>query len=244
MKLNTDEIMGKRRIIDKSIQPMSTIQNITPANFTIARQTPAYGAIVMGDYRGAARFLDLDKMVVQPLVVAEQQYIMGILDGREEGYDIVTVSVPVTAVATTLLSGALTVPAGELWYVNCVRMNCPGDVAGGAGFTLNWHCNLWTDRVGASAYGQPFRTAAVALASVDPSGAIFTHVVPAGGAIQQLDEFGDIATAWSMVNKIPMLRLPANTVITFTVLSDTGLVAVATASTLSVHGAMAKILVT
>jgi len=242
MKLSTEEIMGKRRIIDKSIQPMSTIQNITPANFTVARQTPAYGAIVMGDYRGAARFLDLDKMVVQPLISAEREYILGILDGREAGYDIVTVTHPATSPIATLLTGALTVPADELWYVNCIRMNCPGDAV--AGFTLNWHCDLWTDRVGASAFGQPFRTAAVALAGVDPSGVIQTHIAPAGGAIQQLDEFGDIATAWSMVNKIPMLRLPANTVITFTVLSDTGLVAVATASTLSVHGAMAKILVT
>lgn len=232
--------MGKQRLVDKSIQPMATVQNVTPANFTIAAQTPAYGAVVLGDYKGAARFLDLDKMVNQPLVSAEEKYILGILDGREAGYDIVTVTHPATSPIATLLTGTLTVPAGEVWYVNAIRMDCPSDAV--AGFTLNWHCSLWTDRVGASALGQPFRTAAVALASAFPVG-IATHVAPGGGAIQNLDEFGEIATAWLITNKTPLLRLPAGAVLTFTVLTDTGIVAVATASTLSVHGAMGRLLV-
>ena len=233
--------MGKDKVVDKTIRPQTTLTSLTPAIVTAGQAVGALGNLPVGYYKGSAAFWDLGLAVNEPNVYAEQQYILGILDGREEGYDLVTVNAPVTAVAGTLLTGTLTVPAGELWYVNCVRMNCAGDVT--AGFTLNWHCTLWTDRIGASALGQPFRTAAIALASIDPSGAIFTHVVPGGVAIQQLDEFGEIATAWSMINKIPMLRLPATAVITFTVLTDTAVPTAITASTLTLHGAMAKVLV-
>ena len=162
----------------------------------------------------------------------------GILSGREEAYDLVTVNAPITTVANTLLIGTLTVPVGELWYVNAVRMACPADVT--AGFTMNWACTLWTDRVAAAVIGQTFHSPAAALANLL---GLTTTVAPGGLAIAQLDEFGENSTAWLVSNKVPLLRLPAGTVITFTVLPDTAAVTVATACTLGVFGAMAKILV-
>lgn len=231
--------MGKQRV--KEVAPMSTtLTNLTPATVTGGLAANQMGRIPIGVYKGQAAFWDLNLAVNEPLVLTEQKYILGILDGREEAYDLRTLTLPLLAVAGTALTGTLTVPTGELWLVNCIRMNCPGDAT--AGFTLNWSCDMWTDRIGASGAGQPFRTAAVALASAVPAG-IATHVAPAGGAIQQLDEFGEIATAWLFTNKVPLLRLPAGTVITFSVLSDTAAPTVVTACTLSVHGAMAKILV-
>ncbi|MCJ7744029.1 MAG: hypothetical protein MUO99_05665, partial [Dehalococcoidales bacterium] len=72
---------------------------------------------------------------------------------------------------------------------------------------------------------------------------IATHVNPAGAAIENLDEFGEISLAWLITNKNPLLRLPAGTIITFTVLTDTAPPTVATACTLSLHGYMGKRLV-
>ncbi len=234
--------MGTDTLVDKTIDPrtisaLSTVTNLTPAQATADRAVGSLGVVNIGVYKGVAAFFDLDKLANQPLVNAEQQYILGILDGREEDYDVQTLTLPLLAVAGTALAGTLTVPVGELWYVNCIRLDCPADAT--AGFTLNWSCSLWTDRIGTAAAGQPFRTAAMALASAG----IATHVAAGGLAIQQLDEFGEIATAWAVTNKPPLLRLPAGTILTFAVLSDTAAPTIATACTLSVHGYMAKILV-
>ncbi len=234
--------MGKDRLKDKTIRPLTTLTNLTPGMVTAGLNINALGRLPMGNYKGAVAFWDLDKAVNQPLVQAEPAYIDGILSGREAGYDLVTVTIAAAAIATTRGSGAITVPTGELWYVNAISMSCPGDAV--AGFTMNWHVDFWTDRVGALGFGQPFHSPAHALANaVDPTNVLTTHVAPGGGAINHLDEFGPIATAWNIANKVPLLRLPAGTVITFTVLTDTGAAAVATACTLGVFGAMGKILV-
>lgn len=240
--------MGKDRLVDKTIDPSkispltTAITNLTPAQATAGRSTGDIGIVPIGVYKGVPAFFDLDKQNNQPLVHAEPKYILGILSGREAGYDLVTVNHAAAVVAGTLGIGTITVPAGELWYVNAISMNCPGDAV--AGFTMNWYCSLWTDRVGALGIGQPFHSPAHALANaVDVGNVLTTHVGPGGGAINQLDEFGEISTAWLISNKVPLLRLPAGTVITFTVLTDTGVVAVATACTLGVFGSMARILV-
>jgi len=235
--------MGKQRVTDKVIKPEDLVRAMQTGSLTTAQAQQLYnGFMPVGDYKGVAAIFDLDKMVNQPLVLAEQPHILGILSGREAAYDLVTVTHAVAIAAGTLGVGTLTVPTGELWLVNAISMNCPGDAV--AGFTMNWYCSLWTDRVGALGYGQPFHNPAHALANlVDAGNALATHVAPAGGAINQLDEFGEVATAWLISNKVPLLRLPAGTVITFTVLTDTGAVAVATASTLGVFGTIAKVLV-
>lgn len=223
-----------------SMKPLTSLSSLTPGQ-VIPNATQA-GVIPIGNYKGVAAFWDLDKANNQPLVQAEPMYIEGILSGREAAYDLVTVTHIAAIVAGTLGQGTITVPAGELWYVNAISMNCPGDAA--AGFTMNWYCSLWTDRVGALGLGQPFHAPAHALANfLDPGNPITTHVIPGGGAINQLDEFGEISLAWIISNKAPLLRMPAGTVITFTVLTDTAPVAVATACTLGVFGSMAKVLV-
>jgi len=229
MKLNVDEIMGKRRTVDKSIQPMATVQNITPANFTIAALTPAYGAVVIGDYKGAARFLDLNKLVNLPLVWAEQQHILGILDGREEGYDLKTLTVANTAPLGTSYSGALTVPSGEVWYVNAVQVVLD-TTASAHGLTANWHLDKWTDRAATpSAHGQPFYA---------------TNLVQAaGGTTTTLAEFGPIATAWLITNKTVLLRLPAGAVLTFAITTTTAPATAAVANTLILKGFVTPALV-
>lgn len=227
MELN--QIMGKQRLINKSIQPMSTVQNVTPANFTIARQTPAYGAIVMGDYKGAARFLDLNKMVNLPLVWAEQQHILGILDGREEDYDLETLTVANAAAIGTGYSGTLTVPSGEVWYVNAVQVVLD-TTASAHGLTANWHCSLWPDRAATpSTHGQPFYG---------------TNLVQAaGGTTTTLAEFGPIATAWLITNKTVLLRLPAGAVITFAITTTTAIATAAVANTIILKGFRTEALV-
>lgn len=232
--------MGKQDVKDKTITPQAILGALQSGSITIAQAMAMYnGVMPIGDYKGVASIFDLDKLVNQPLVSIEQQYIEGILSGREEDYDLQTITVPVTAAAGVIISDTITVPAGELWYVNAIRMACPGDLT--AGFTMNWHCSLWTDRAAVpSAFGQSFHSVAAVLGNLV---GLTTHVAPAGAAIANLDEFGPIATAWLASNKVPLLRLPAGAVLTFTVLPDTALPTAATACTFQVYGALAKILV-
>jgi len=229
--------MGAKVIVDKTnrIVPLSTVGSLTPNSFVVsATNIAAYGALVMGNYKGALAFLDLNKLGNEPLVHAEQQYIAGILNGREEGYDLRTITIPAASPVGTALTGSLIVPAGPPLYINAVQMFVPFDVT--AGVTVNWNCSLWTDRAATpSAFGQPFRTLAQALAATN---------CPAGGPnLNNLDEFGPVATAWAVTNKVPLLRLTPGAVITFTVLTDTAISTAAMACTLSLHGAVGKVLV-
>lgn len=220
--------MGKQKLVDKSIQPMATIASITPANFTVATHTPAYGAIVLGDYKGSARFLDLNKLVNEPLVWAEQQHILGILDGREEDYDLQTLTITLAEIAGTAHTATFTVPSGEVWYLNRVVGTLPA--SGGANIiTYNWRCNLWTDRAATpSTAGQAFHAADVNFG--------------AGGGTQ-FDDFGIEAVWWNLTNQQVMLRLPAGTIITCT-FTNTGVGAAATVlATCQMYGFIGKSLV-
>jgi hypothetical protein len=214
--------MGKQKLADKTINPMTAISSISPASFVVGSQIPAYGAIVLGDYKGSAAFIDLDKLVNKPLVLVEQQHILGILDGREEGYDLRTITVPNGAVNGTAYTGTLTVPAGEVWYLNAV-VTLLDTTASAHGLTGNWHCSKWTDRAATpSAYGQPFYGANLVRA--------------AGGATTWWAEFGPIATAWLITNKTVLLRLPSGTVLTFAITLTTANATAAVACTLSLNG--------
>jgi len=225
--------MGEQKRVVKTISPLQ-LTSLTPASVTQGRATNSWGVITIGSYKGAAAFFDLDKLANQPLVNAELQYILGILDAREEAYDLRTLTIPIASPAGFAMTGALTVPAGVVWYINAVRMFVPFDAT--AGVTVNWHCSLWTDRAAVpSTAGQPFRSAAEALA--------VTNCPPGGPNLVQLDEFGPIATAWLITNKVPLLRLPAGIIITFTVLVDTAPATAAIACTLGLYGAIGKTLV-
>ncbi|GAI45194.1 unnamed protein product, partial [marine sediment metagenome] len=167
------------------------------------------------DYKGIAAILDLDLLVKQPLVEAERMHILGLLDGREGNYDSVSLTTVAGEVATTR-TGTLTVPTGEVWFINSVVTTIPANCVG------NWHCSLWTDRVAASVLGQPFHAAVLA-----PG--------------EHRDEFSTVGGVWLITNKGVELRLPAGAVITF-VMTSVPAVALVT-GTLLLYGWVGKVLV-
>jgi hypothetical protein len=166
---------------------------------TGAAKIPAFPVAGWDPSDGIVKILNLG-CLVWPLVQAERLHTLGLLDGREEDYDMQTVTIPTAAQIGAIVTGQLTVPAGEVWFLHAVSMTLPADVGGSP--TMNWHCDLWTDRVGASPYGQPFHATAV-------------NFSPGGGT--QYDEFGYPAPFWVLTNKPEPLRLPAGKKITFVV---------------------------
>jgi hypothetical protein len=193
--------MGRQKVVDKTIKPLQVgLTTLNPAAVTGGRAANTLGMIPIGNYKGAAAFIDLDKLANQPLVLAEQLHIQGILDGREEGHDLVTITNPAGALVGTQVRGRLTVPAGEVWYISGVVLTIPADAA--AIIAANWRCSLWADRAATpDPDGQAFHGAAIA------------DVAPAGAGIVQYDEFGPWTTLVAITNKTVLLRLPAGAVI-------------------------------
>ncbi|GAJ09193.1 unnamed protein product, partial [marine sediment metagenome] len=149
--------MGKQDVKEKTIDPIKALQT---GNMTTAQAQQMFnGVMPIGDYKGVASILDLDALVKQPLVLAEQKHILGILDGREADYDLSSISLA-AGIAGTFATGSLTVPLGEVWYISTVQLFHPSLGAGNQG-GANWYCSLWTDRAATpSAFGQPFHSAA------------------------------------------------------------------------------------
>jgi len=197
--------MGKEKVVDKTIHPMSTLTSLTPAMVTGGIPVNQIGNLPIGYYRGAAAFWDLDYAVKQPLVWAEQQHILGILSGREEDYDLQTVGVVLAEVIGTAHIAQLTVPTGELWFVQGIETTIPAS-GGVSQYGTNWYCSLWTDRVGALGYGQPFW-------GVEQLSAV--------GGSNWFDEFGVAPNIFAVSNKQAVLRAPAGTVFTFIVTTRT-----------------------
>ena len=210
------ENMGKQRVVDKTISPLKVLKALQAGSITIAQAQQMFnGVMPIGDYKGIAAILDLDLLVKQPLIDAERKHILGLLDGREAGYDSVSLTT-VAGEAATAHPGVLTVPDGELWFVKDVVMTVPANCVG------NWHCSLWTDRVGASALGQPFYAAAQGV------GAHRAEFSAAGGV-------------WVITNKSLELRAPAGTVFTY-VMTSVPVVGLVT-GTLQIYGWLGKPLV-
>lgn len=220
--------MGKKELVDMAIHPMQTLYNLTPALSTEGRARGSIGYAPFGYYRGVAAFWDLDKAVVQPLVLAEQQYVAGILSGREEDYDLQTVGVTLAEVIGTAHTATLTVPAGELWFVQAIETTVPAS-GGVSQYGTNWFCDMWTDRVGALGLGQAF------------NGAEQLHAFGGGNTF---DEFGVAPNIFAVENKQPMLRAPAGTVFTFIVTTRTLACDLAINITFQVWGFLGKLLVT
>lgn len=194
--------MGKQRLVNKAISPQELARALAAGDITFAEAQQMYsGVIPIGDYKGGAAAFDIDLMVKQPLVEAEQKHILGILDGREEDYDKQTITIPEDAAKNSVVAEDLTVPDSEVWYVTVVELTTPADAGGRP--AINWHCSLWTDRAETpSTYGQPFHS--------DP----LSH---AGGLGDTwYDEFHPGSPFFAATNYPVMLRLPAGTVITFT----------------------------
>ena len=229
MREEEEVAVGKQSVVDKAIKPMSTttLTNLTPALVTSGTPYTQLGSLPIGYYKGAAAFWDLDLAVNQPNVLAERQHILGNLDGREEDYDLQTLAITLAEAIGTAHVATLTVPAGEVWFVNSVLTTIPA--SGGANvITANWNCSLWTDRVGTAAAGQPF------------------HPVPfnfgVGGGAQQ-DEFQAPGPVWLITNKSVELRLPAGTIITVSFLNTVAVAAATVAATFQLYGWVGKTLV-
>ncbi len=199
--------MGKDRVVNKDIgfnEAMDkVVKGLQSGSYSTAQIQQMFpGVIPMGDYKGYGALWDIDLAVKQPLVAAEQLHILGILDGRLEGHDLVTVTIPNGALANAVFRGSLVVPAGQVWFVTAVETVTPADDGGTP--AINWACSLWTDPAATpDPAGQPFH-------------AIPKSATPAGDTF--LDEFHwtamrDLAAVVE-TNKPVALRLPAGAVIT------------------------------
>lgn len=223
MQIETISPQGKQRVVDKTIRPFTTLSTVSPMD--VIKNALQSGVLPIGDYKGVPAFWDLDKAVIQPLVLAEQLHILGIIDGRTEDTDLQTQAVTAAEAITTVHTATLTVPAAEVWFINAVENVIPA--SGGANIvTVNWRCSLWPDSV--STAGQAFHVADVNLG--------------VGGGTQW-DEFGVIPLLWAATNKPVALRLPGGTILTFT-FTNTVAVAAATVNCISrIYGYKGKKLV-
>jgi len=217
--------MGERKIVDKSVGPAEIVRALQTGNITIAQAQQMFnGVMPIGDYKGAAAILDLDALVKQPLVLAEQLHVLGNLDGGTEDTDLQTITVPAGALATAVVSETLEVPAGEVWYINAVVGTCLADATGT--IVYNWRCSLFPDALG-SELGGLYHTNWIA--------------TPLG---PQYDEFSAIATLFAVGNKPMPLRLPAGATITGQLMNAAGAAAATgVTGTLQLYGWRGKPLV-
>jgi hypothetical protein len=219
------ENMGRQRLVNKTVGPAEIIKALQTGSITTAQAQAMFnGVIPIGDYKGVAAILDLDKLVVQPLVWPEQLHILGNLDGATEDTDLQTITVPAGALATAVVGETLTVPAGEVWYINAVVGTCLADATGT--IVYNWRCSLFPDALG-SPLGGVYHTNWIA--------------TPLG---PQFDEFSAIATLFAVGNKPIPLRLPAGATITGQLMNAAGAAAATgVAGTLQLYGWRGKALV-
>lgn len=219
--------MGDRKLVNQVIDPADAIAALQAGAMTFAQAQRAFnGVFIVGKHKGVPVSLDITTLV-EPLVLAEQLHILGLLDGREEDYDKQTITIPSGAAKDAQVAEQLTVPAGLVAFITAVELVTPADQGGTP--AINWHCSLWTDRAATpSAYGQPFHVAAL---SNSPGGGTFW------------DEFVPPANWWAATNKPVVLRLPAGTVITFVATNLTAAATANMACTARLYGYIGKSLV-
>lgn len=197
-----DEALGKQRVVDKTLKALTTtLTSLTPATVTAGTNANQLGYMPIGVYKGAAAFWDLNLAVNEPNVQAELLHILGNLDGGTEDFDLQTITVG-AVVAGVIVTETLTVPVGEVWFINGVVGTCVADATGTV--VYNWRCSLFPDAA-ANVLGGVYHTAWVA--------------TPLG---PQLDEFGAIATVFAIGNKPVPLRLPAGTTISGQLMNAAG----------------------
>jgi len=91
------------------------------------------GRFSLGYFRGVPAFIDLDKLVIQPLVLAEKAYALDRVDSRNG----VEVTVANGAAVGAVAADEIEVPAGEVWYLNRLSVTCPAaDATGTASFNI------------------------------------------------------------------------------------------------------------
>ena len=217
--------MGKQDLVDKTIRPLE----VTPLQ---AQYTPMYalgrgeGAFSLGYFRGAPAFIDLDKLVVQPLARVEGIYALDKIDAR----DLVSITLPIGALPASGRSVvALTVPAGELWIVEEIGIACPVTAVAGETINVNVRLSLWQfpDARGG--------------ATIDPAGRAYYAadlVATSAAAIAT-------TTVFSAGTELGVaLRLPGGSVITLTAISSGNPLTAAKVISLTPYGRKAKVLVT
>lgn len=203
------------------IKPLTSLTNLTPSQ--VVQDARSAGVIPVGNYKGSPAFWDLDKAVNQPLVLAESQHILGNIDGATEGTGLATITVGAVA-AGVVVTTTITVPAGQVWFINAVVGTCVADATGT--IVYNWRCSLFPD-AGGSALGGVFHTAWLA--------------TPLG---PQLDEFCAQSMVLGIGNKPTLLRLPAGTTISGQLMNAAGAAAATgVIGTMQLYGYVGKVLV-
>ena len=194
--------MGRRRITTMStnpnIRPLTSLVNITPSQ--VIPNAVGAGVIPVGNFKGVAAFWNLDMAVNQPLVRAEQLHILGNIDGAGLN-GVAAMTIVAASPASTVVSGTITVPAGQVWYINAIVGTCAADATGT--IVYNWRCSLFPD----------------ALANV--LGGVF-HTAWAATPALVTDEFSDVGPLFAITNKSVLLRLPALTTITGQLMNAAG----------------------
>lgn len=119
---------------------------------------PIIGSTIVGGWHaGDWRTLNLDTLV-QLWRLSEKIQPSGKLDSR----DAITAVIAAAAVVTTTASGTLTVPSGELWFVQRLDIDVPYE--SGCVITANFRISRWPDdATSPSALGKAFWAAGKAL---------------------------------------------------------------------------------
>jgi hypothetical protein len=131
--------MGKEKLIDKTIQPLSAGGiNVAQATGRPAREL---GVLPVGYYKGQAAFVDLDKLVNQPLAAIERLYSTDRIDAR----DIIEAVIAAGAAVGASARARLTVPAGEVWFLNRIVPVSPAESGGAVGdiVQVNFRISKW-----------------------------------------------------------------------------------------------------
>ncbi len=205
------EKMGRQKLVDKTIVPQEggpMPQQM--AGLTVAQALQnRMGVYLLGGYKGQTVFVDLDKLVNQPLVNVEKQYILGILNGGTSGVDALQIVVPDGAEVDTTARARLTVPSGQVWFVHAVVVQHDDAHTTGV-VAVNWRCSLWPSRQDPpDEDGQAFYVTPKA----GGTGAVLADQIAKfhTGAIGTDDDANFVLT-----NKDVSLRLPAGATITLT----------------------------
>jgi len=154
-------------------------------------QQPAYtplhalarreGFLTLGYFRGALAFIDLDKQIIQPLVLAERLHSLDRIDDRDK----IEAKIASGAAVGSKASNKITVPTGEVWFINRIVVTRPAESGDGVGaiVQVNFCISTWKLRAEETALvegaGRKYWSANKGTAALDT----YTVDLPAQGEI-------------------------------------------------------------